>query len=89
MVSQDVQLFHRTVMENIRYGRPEARDEEVREAARAAYADDFIMAMPLGYERWSVSAACASPAGSASAWRLRAPSCATRRSCFWTRRPRR
>jgi ATP-binding cassette, subfamily B, bacterial len=50
VVSQDVQLFHRSVMENIRYGRPEASDEEVREAARAAYADDFIMAMPMEYE---------------------------------------
>ena len=50
VVSQDVQLFHRSVMENIRYGRPEASDEEVREAARAAYADDFIMAMPMAYD---------------------------------------
>src|ERR1700722_878785 len=50
VVSQDVQLFHRSVKENIRYGRPEASDTEVREAARAAYADDFIMAMPTGYD---------------------------------------
>ena len=49
VVSQDVQLFHRSVLENIRYGRPEASDEEVREATRAAYADDFIEALPDGY----------------------------------------
>ncbi len=50
VVSQDVQLFHRSVLENIRYGRPEATDEEVREAASAAYADDFIDALPAGYD---------------------------------------
>ncbi len=50
VVSQDIQLFHRSVMENIRYGRPEASDEAVREAARAAFADDFIRALPQGYD---------------------------------------
>jgi ATP-binding cassette subfamily B protein len=50
VVSQDVQLFHRSVMENIRYGRPEASDADVTEAARAAYADDFIRALPQGYD---------------------------------------
>jgi ATP-binding cassette subfamily B protein len=50
VVSQDVQLFHRSVMENIRYGRPAASDAEVFEAASAAYADDFIRALPQGYE---------------------------------------
>jgi ATP-binding cassette, subfamily B, bacterial len=49
VVSQDVQLFHRSVMENIRYGRADARDDEVREAAKAAYADEFIIALPQGY----------------------------------------
>ncbi len=49
VVSQDVQLFHRSVMENIRYGRADATDAEVFEAARAAYADDFIQALPAGY----------------------------------------
>jgi ATP-binding cassette subfamily B protein len=50
VVSQDVQLFHRSVMENIRYGRPEASDFDVFEAAGAAYADGFIRALPQGYE---------------------------------------
>ena len=42
VVSQDVQLFHRTVMENIRYGKPNASDEEVRAAAEAAECMGFI-----------------------------------------------
>ncbi len=50
VVSQDVQLFHRSVMENIRYGRADAPDEEVFEAARAAHADEFIATLPQGYE---------------------------------------
>jgi ATP-binding cassette subfamily B protein len=50
VVSQDVQLFHRSVMENIRYGRPDAPDEHVIEAATAAYADEFIATLPEGYD---------------------------------------
>lgn len=49
VVSQDVQLFHRSVMENIRYGRPDATDEEVFEAVRAACANDFVEGLPEGY----------------------------------------
>jgi len=49
VVGQDVQLFHRTIMENIRYGHALATDEEVRMAARAAFADEFIEALPEGY----------------------------------------
>lgn len=50
VVSQDVQLFHRSVWDNIRYGRPEASREEVRAAARAAEAEGFIGALPEGYD---------------------------------------
>lgn len=50
MVPQDPILFHRSLMENIRYGRPEATDEEVIEAARLAYAHDFISQFPDGYK---------------------------------------
>lgn len=50
LVSQDVFLFHGTVAENIRYGRPDATDEEVREAARIAEAHDFVAALPRGYD---------------------------------------
>lgn len=49
-VSQDVFLFHGSVRENIRYGRPEATDAEIEEAARAAEAHEFIAAMPEGYD---------------------------------------
>ncbi len=48
VVPQDISLFHRSIMENIRYGRPEACDEEVLEAAVAAKCYDFIEAMPDG-----------------------------------------
>jgi len=50
IVLQDTFLFSTTVMENIRYGRPEATDEEVVEAARLAYADSFIERLPEGYQ---------------------------------------
>ncbi|MCP1270096.1 ABC transporter ATP-binding protein [Acetobacter cerevisiae] len=49
IVPQDVSLLHRTVMENIRYGRPDATDEAVRAAAAAAGCADFIEAMPEGF----------------------------------------
>ncbi len=49
LIPQDPSLFHRTLMENIRYGRLEATDEEVIEAARKAYAHDFIVQMKEGY----------------------------------------
>jgi ATP-binding cassette subfamily B protein len=49
-VPQDVSLFHRSVLENIRYGRPEASDEEVHAAAAAARCDEFIEAMPNGFD---------------------------------------
>ncbi len=50
MVLQDTFLFSTTVMENIRYGRLEASDEEVIEAAKIAGADAFIRRLPQGYE---------------------------------------
>jgi len=49
MVLQDTFLFGDTVMNNIRYGRPDATDEEVIAAARLAHADGFIRALPDGY----------------------------------------
>lgn len=50
IVSQETVLFNGSVRENIAYGRPEASDEEVRRAAKAAHASAFIEALPLGYE---------------------------------------
>ena len=50
MVLQDTWLFKGTIMENIRYGRLDATDEEVIAAAKAAHADHFIRTLPEGYE---------------------------------------
>ena len=50
IVQQDVYLFAENIMENIRYGRPEATDEEVIEAAKLANADGFISQLPDGYQ---------------------------------------
>ncbi len=50
IVLQDTFMFSASVMENIRFGRPDASDEEVMAAARLAYADDFIRRLPEGYQ---------------------------------------
>jgi subfamily B ATP-binding cassette protein MsbA len=50
LVTQETFLFHDTIFSNIQFGRLNATAEEVHEAARAAYAHDFIMAQPKGYE---------------------------------------
>lgn len=49
-VPQESTLFHRTIFENIAYGKPDATDEEVFEAARLANADEFIAGLPEGYD---------------------------------------
>ena len=50
IVPQESILFHRSLMDNIRYGRPDATDEEVYEAARRAQCHDFIMELPETYQ---------------------------------------
>ena len=50
MVLQDAVLFEGTIMENIRYGRLDATDEEVLAAAKATYVDRFVHALPQGYD---------------------------------------
>ena len=50
MVSQETFLFHESILSNIRYGRLNASKEEVIEAAKQAYAHEFIMQQPHGYE---------------------------------------
>lgn len=52
IVQQDVFLFIDTIRENIRYGRPDATDEEVIQAAKIARIHDFIMSLPDGYDTW-------------------------------------
>ncbi|HKQ74945.1 MAG TPA: ABC transporter ATP-binding protein [Blastocatellia bacterium] len=49
-VPQDPSMFHRSIADNIRIGRPDATDDEVRRAANLAHAAEFIEALPLGYE---------------------------------------
>lgn len=51
-VPQDTTLFHRSLMENIRYGRRDANDEEVKRAAFLAHCDDFIDRLPEGYNTY-------------------------------------
>ena len=50
VVQQDISLFHRSVLENLRYGRPEATDEEVYAAAEAAHCTEFIKRLPQGFD---------------------------------------
>ena len=50
VVQQDISLFHRTALENLRYGKPEASDEEVYQAAEAASCTEFIRALPEGFD---------------------------------------
>ena len=50
IVPQDSTVFSANAMENIRYGRPDASDDEVIAAARAAFADEFILRLPEGYQ---------------------------------------
>jgi ATP-binding cassette subfamily B protein len=50
MVLQDAWLFAGTIRENIAYGRPDATEEEIHEAARATYVDRFVRALPDGYD---------------------------------------
>lgn len=50
LVDQETILFHDSVANNIRYGKPGATDEEIIAAAEAAYAHDFILEMPQGYQ---------------------------------------
>jgi ATP-binding cassette, subfamily B, bacterial len=50
LIPQDPGLFHRTLLENIRYGNLEAREEAIRDASILAHADDFIQGMPSKYD---------------------------------------
>jgi len=50
LIPQDTTLFHRSLLENIRYGRPSASDDEVESAARRAHAHEFIVELDHGYD---------------------------------------
>jgi len=80
LVLQDTFLFADTVMENIRYGRLDATDEEVMRAAEMADADHFIRILPQGYQTLLSERAGNLSTGSTSSWRSPAPSWPTRTS---------
>ena len=90
MVPQDTVLFNDTIRYNIRYGRWEASDAEVEEAARLAQIDGFIRMSPKGYET-EVGERGLEAVGRREAARGDRPhhSRRVRRSFCWTRRPRR
>ena len=69
IVPQDISLFHRTVLENIRYARPDASEEDVLAAAEMANCREFIEAMPDGFATMVGIAASSCRAASGSAWR--------------------
>ncbi len=80
IVPQETILFSGSVRDNIRYGKPDASDEEVVEAARAAQAHDFILKLPEGYDTRIEERVSTFPAGRSSALRSRVRSCSGRRS---------
>ena len=86
VVPQDPVIFAASVVENVRYGRPDATEAEVRAACEAAYASEFVATLPQGTRATSASAACGSPADSGSASRSRARSSPIARSCCSTKR---
>jgi ABC-type transport system involved in cytochrome bd biosynthesis fused ATPase/permease subunit len=89
MVPQDTVLFNDTIRYNIRYGRPEASDEEVEEAARLAQIHDFVLTCRRATTPWWASAGSSCRAARSSASPSPAPSSRRRRSWCSTRRPRR
>ncbi len=89
VVPQDISLFHRSLMENIRYARPEASDERGVGGGRRRTLRLHRPTCHRGSTPWSVIAARACPADSASALRSPAPSSRTRRCFCSTRPPRR
>jgi ATP-binding cassette subfamily B protein len=86
-VGQDVFLFQGTVRENLAYGRPDATDEELEQAARLAEAHEFIQGLRTATARSSGSGARSCPAASASGCRSPGPSSRTRPCWCWTRPP--
>ena len=85
-VPQEALLFHRSIRENIAYGRPDATDEQIREAARLANALEFIDRLPHGFDTMVGERGVKLSGASASAWPLPVPSSPTRRFWYSTRR---
>ena len=80
MVLQDTWLFEGTIRDNIAYGRPDATEEQILEAARATFVDRFVHSLPDGYDT-VIDEEGSQPVGAASAsWsRSRGRSSPTRR----------
>jgi subfamily B ATP-binding cassette protein MsbA len=90
LVSQDITIFDDTVAANIAYGCPGASEGKIREAARAAAAEEFILKLPEGYEtQVGENGVRLSGGGSGNVFLWLGRYCAMRRSCCWTRRLRR
>src|SRR5690349_21529852 len=89
MVPQDTVLFNDTIRYNIRYGRWEASDEEVEEAARLAQIDSFIRMAPKGYETEVGERGLKLSGGEKQRVAIARTIPKARRSCCLTRRPRR
>jgi ATP-binding cassette subfamily B protein len=73
VVLQESFLFNTTVRENIALGRPDATDEDVADAARAAEIHEVIMSLPDGYNPWRANAAAVFRAASGKESPLRGP----------------
>ncbi len=87
LVSQDVYLFEGTVRDNIAYGRPEADENEVIEAARTAEAWGFIQTLPQGLDTPVGERGVRLSGGQRQRLSLLGPCSRIRRSWCWTRRP--
>ena len=88
-VPQGNTMFSGTIRENMLMGDPNASDEQIIAVLKQACIWNFVQSLPRGWIRKSASAASACRRARRSAWRLRAPCCAARPSCCWTRRPAR
>ena len=89
MVPQDTVLFNDTIRYNIRYGRWDASDTEVEEAARQAQIDDFIRRSPKGYETEVGERGLKLSGGEKQRVAIARTISKARRSCCSTKRPRR
>ena len=89
VVSQETYLFHASVRENLRFARPDATDEEIEDAARAAQIHDKIAALPDGYDTVVGERGFRFSGGEKQRIAIARTSCATRRCWSSTRRPAR
>lgn len=87
MIQQDVYMFAGTIRENIRYGRPDATDDEIVEAARLAEIHDEIMQMPDGYDSYIGERGVMLSGGQKQRLSIARVFLKTRPYSYWTRPP--